>query len=99
EEGRLTDARIRENFVERIFAAARWRAFMTERPRARDLVAFHAQQKYAVLAHSPSLYRPLGRLVARAGTTPATRLFAEYSARLAEALAVPASRARHVNVL
>lgn len=35
EEGRLTDARIRESFVERIFAAARWRAFLTKRPRAR----------------------------------------------------------------
>jgi uncharacterized protein YbgA (DUF1722 family)/uncharacterized protein YbbK (DUF523 family) len=99
EEGRLTDARIRESFVERIFAAARWRAFLAGRPRARDLVAYHARQKYAVLAHSPSLYGSLGRLVARAGTTPGPALLREYGGRLAEALAVPASRARHVNVL
>jgi uncharacterized protein YbgA (DUF1722 family)/uncharacterized protein YbbK (DUF523 family) len=99
EEGRLTDARLRENFVERIFAAARWRTFMAGRPRLRDLVSFHARQKYAVLAHSPSLYAVLGRLVAGAGTTAPATLFAEYGARLGEALAVPASRARHVNVL
>ncbi len=99
EEGRLTDARLRENFVERIFAAARWRRFTADRPRLRDLVAFHARQKYAVLAHSPSMYHALGRLVAGAGTTTPRPLFAEYGARLADALAVPASRARHVNVL
>ena len=99
EEGRLTDARIRESFVERIFAAARWRAFMASRPRPRDLVAFHAGMKYAVLAHSPSLYGSLGRLVARAGTSTSAPLSREYGTALAAALAVPASRARHVNVL
>ena len=99
EEGRLSDARIRESFVERIFAAARWRVFMTGRPRARDLVAFHARMKYAVLAHSPAMYGSLGRLVARAGTSTSAALCREYGAALAAALAVPASRARHVNVL
>ena len=99
EEGRLTDARIRESFVERIFAAARWRTFLATQPRVRDLVAFHARQKYAVLAHSPAMYVSLGRLVARAGKTAGVALFTEYGAGLAAALAVPASRARHVNVL
>ena len=33
----------------------------------RDLVALHAAQKYAVLAHSPPHYTRLGRLVATAG--------------------------------
>ena len=34
EEGRLTDAGIRESFIERVFAAARWQAFAASRPRA-----------------------------------------------------------------
>jgi uncharacterized protein YbgA (DUF1722 family)/uncharacterized protein YbbK (DUF523 family) len=98
EEGRLNDPAIRENFIERVFAMARWRAFTARRPRARDLVAFHTAQKLAVLAHSPAHYARLGRLVASAGTPTQATLDA-YAALLMEALAVRATRARHVNVL
>jgi uncharacterized protein YbgA (DUF1722 family)/uncharacterized protein YbbK (DUF523 family) len=98
EEGRLNDAALRENFIERIFAMARWRRFVAQRPRARDLVAFHAAQKLAVLAHSPAHYTRLGRLVARAGALTAA-LLDDYARLLMEALAVRATRARHVNVL
>ncbi len=99
EEGRLHDAGIRENFIERLFAAARWRAFMARRPRPRDLVAFHAAEKFAVLAHSPAHYRELGRLVAKVGRTLARDLLERYGRRLAEARVAPATRARHTNVL
>jgi len=98
EEGRLGDARLRENFIERVFAMARWRTFVARRPRARDLVAFHAAQKFAVLAHSPAHYTRLGRLVAGAGRLDASMLD-DYARLLMDALAVPATRARHVNVL
>jgi uncharacterized protein YbgA (DUF1722 family)/uncharacterized protein YbbK (DUF523 family) len=98
EEGRLNDPAIRENFIERVFAMARWRAFAARRPRPRDLVAFHAAQKFAVLAHSPAHYARLGRLVASAGALTRAMLD-EYAGLLMEALAVRATRARHVNVL
>jgi uncharacterized protein YbgA (DUF1722 family)/uncharacterized protein YbbK (DUF523 family) len=98
EEGRLNDPALRENFIERVFAMARWRAFATRRPRARDLVAFHAAQKFAVLAHSPAHYARLGRLVAAAGAVTSAML-GEYAQLLMEALAVRATRTRHVNVL
>jgi uncharacterized protein YbgA (DUF1722 family) len=96
EEGRLADAGLRENFVERVFAMARWRAFLAARPRARDLVAFHAAQKYAVLAHSPVHYTRLGRLVSTAGPRPP---LGEYGRLLMEGLSVRATRGRHANVL
>ena len=96
EEGRLTDPNLRENFIERVFALARWRALVTARPRPRDLVAFHAAQKYAVLAHSPAHYTRLGRLVATAGRALCLE---EYGRVLMEALAVRATRGRHANVL
>ena len=98
EEGRLSDAAIRENFIERVFAAARWRAFLQAEPRPRDLVAFHAAQKFAILAHSPAHYAKLGRLVASAGSRPREKL-GEYGTLFMEALAVRATRARHANVL
>jgi uncharacterized protein YbgA (DUF1722 family)/uncharacterized protein YbbK (DUF523 family) len=99
EEGRLTDAGLRESFIERVFAAARWQAFTAARPRARDLVAFHAAHKFAILAHSPRDYAALGRLVAAAGTRPPAEAVARYGEGFVRALAVRATRARHTNVL
>ena len=86
EEGRLMDAAIRENFIERVFGAARRRAFVATAPRARDMVAFHAAQT-------------LGRVVARAGRTLTKAALAEYAQLFTEALAVRATRPRQVNVL
>jgi uncharacterized protein YbgA (DUF1722 family) len=99
EEGRLNDPSLRENFIERVFAAARWRAFVARRPRARDLVAFHAAEKVAILAHSPARYAELGRLVAGAGPMLARDRLETYGRLLAQARTVPATRARHTNVL
>jgi uncharacterized protein YbgA (DUF1722 family)/uncharacterized protein YbbK (DUF523 family) len=98
EEGRLGDPALRENFIERVFAMARWRGFVARRPRPRDLDAFHAAQKFAVLAHSPAHYARLGRLVAGAGRLSESML-AEYAWLLMAGLAVRATRARHANVL
>ena len=99
EEGRLNDARLRENFIERVFAAARWRGFVARRPRPRDLVAFHAAEKFAILAHSPARYGQLGRLVATAGRTLTPDKLDEYGQLLAQARTAHATRARHANVL
>jgi len=99
EEGRLADAGIRESFIERVFATARWQAFAASGPRVRDLVAFHAAHKFAILAHSPRHYGELGRLVAGAGPRLALDTLQAYGARFAQALAIRATRARHVNVL
>ncbi len=107
EEGRLTDAAIRESFIERVFAAARWRTFRASDPGPGDLVAFHATHKFAVLAHSPAGYAALGRLVASVGARDRggsrrgrlATVLAEYGDGLHRALAVRATRARHVNVL
>jgi uncharacterized protein YbgA (DUF1722 family)/uncharacterized protein YbbK (DUF523 family) len=99
EEGRLGDPAIRAHFVERVFAAARWRGFRAAGPRPCDLVAFHAAMKLAVLAHSPAHYARLGRIVAAAGRGGLHVTLADYHALLTESLAVRATRGRHVNVL
>jgi uncharacterized protein YbgA (DUF1722 family)/uncharacterized protein YbbK (DUF523 family) len=99
EEGRLTDPVIRENFIERVFLAARWRAFVAAHPRPRDLVAFHAAHKLAVLAHSPAHYARLGRMVAATGRVLGRAQLEAYHTLLMEAFAVRATRGRHANVL
>jgi len=95
---RLGDPAIRESFIERVFAMARWRAFAARRPKPGDLAAYHAARKFAVLAHSPSHYAARGRLVAVVGARLGLRL-AQYGSLLMQALSVRATRARHANVL
>jgi uncharacterized protein YbgA (DUF1722 family)/uncharacterized protein YbbK (DUF523 family) len=99
EEGRLSDARLRENFIERVFAYARLKELFRPRWTVGQLVAFHASHKLLLLAHSPDAYRRLGRLVAGAKTADRRALRAEYEAGFMDALAVLATRGRHVNVL
>ncbi|MGE5360210.1 MAG: YbgA family protein [Bacteroidales bacterium] len=99
EEGRLSDARLRENFIERVFAYARLKDLFAGRWTIGQLVAFHAAHKLLLLAHSPDAYRRLGRLVAGAARMDRAALRAEYESGFMEALAVLATRGRHMNVL
>jgi uncharacterized protein YbbK (DUF523 family)/uncharacterized protein YbgA (DUF1722 family) len=99
DERRLARTSVREHFVDRLLAAARWREFAKRRARAGDLVAFHAAHKYALLAHSPTHYETLGRLVATVGRRRLADVVADYAAAFAGAYAVPATRGRHVNAL
>lgn len=99
EEGRLGDPRLRENFIERIFAYGRLRALLSGRWTVGALVAFHTAHKLAVMAHSPQAYRTIGQLVAVAATMERTEVARRYRAQFMSALAVPATPARHVNVL
>jgi uncharacterized protein YbgA (DUF1722 family)/uncharacterized protein YbbK (DUF523 family) len=99
EEGRLMDPAIRENFVERVFAYRRLRALFERRWSLGDLVEFHTAHKLTLLAHSPSAYRDLGRLVAAAKPRSKRALSEEYERRFMTALARIATPGRHANVL
>jgi uncharacterized protein YbgA (DUF1722 family) len=99
EEGRLHDARLRDNFVERVFAYARLRAFWKGRWSLRGLVDFHTSHKMALLAHSPDGYRALGRLVGRAKSLPRAALRERYETAFMATLSKPSTPGRHANVL
>ena len=99
EEGRLEDARLRENFVERIFAYARLRELWRGRWTLGALVAFHAVHKMALLAHSTEGYRALGRLVAQAKSLGRAELRARYEEGFMATLRKPTTPGRHANVL
>jgi uncharacterized protein YbgA (DUF1722 family)/uncharacterized protein YbbK (DUF523 family) len=99
EEGRLNDAALRENWLERVFAYRRLRSLFERRWTLGELVAFHAAHKLQLLAHSTEAYRRLGRLVARAKQIPRVELRDGYERAFMAALAVRATRGRHVNVL
>jgi uncharacterized protein YbgA (DUF1722 family)/uncharacterized protein YbbK (DUF523 family) len=99
EEGRLNDARLRENFIERLFCRNRWRTLVAGGLSRRRLVEFHTAHKLLLQAHNESAYRRLGRLVGSAGTMDDARLYAEYEAGFQEALRTKASTKKHTNVL
>ena len=99
EEGRLHDAPLRENFVERVFAYRRLRALFAGRWTMGDLVRFHTVEKLLLLAHEPQAYQALGRLVARAKGLPRTEVAREYGERYMRALKLPATKGKNANVL
>jgi uncharacterized protein YbgA (DUF1722 family) len=99
EEGRLNDPRLRDNFVERVFTYHRLRKLFAARWTVGHLVAFHTARKLQLLAHQPTAYARLGRLVAGAKHTPRTQLRTTYETELMKALTVIATPQRHVNVL
>jgi uncharacterized protein YbgA (DUF1722 family)/uncharacterized protein YbbK (DUF523 family) len=99
EEGRLNDAQLRENWIERVFAYRRLRTLFASRWTVGSLVAFHAAHKLQLLSHSTDAYRELGRLVARAKRMPRAALRERYERDFMAALAVRATRGRNVNVL
>jgi uncharacterized protein YbgA (DUF1722 family)/uncharacterized protein YbbK (DUF523 family) len=99
EEGRLNDGRLRENFIERVFAYRRLKTFFAGRWTIGGLVAIHTMHKLQLLAHSPSAYKDLGRMVAGAATIPRGELRDRYENAFMDALKKIATPARHVNVL
>ena len=99
EEGRLSDARLRDNFIERVFGYVRVRALFEGRWRVGDLVRFHTAHKMALLAHSTEIYNEMGRLVARAKALAPKDLESQYRERFMAALALMATTRKHTNVL
>ncbi len=99
EEGRLQDPRLRENFITRVFTYDRWCRLRDQDVQPKDLVNFHTAHKMLLLAHSETIYRDMGPLVAQAGSAKMETLLDQYEEKLMAALKTVASPKRHTNVL
>lgn len=99
EEGRLYDMGIRENFIERVFAYREWKDFLLGNRGLGELVEFHSRCKLQIMAHSPEIYRELGRLVAEGKALERTILLDRYQELLMRALALQATVKKNSNVL
>jgi uncharacterized protein YbgA (DUF1722 family)/uncharacterized protein YbbK (DUF523 family) len=99
EEGRLGDAVLRENFIQRVFALRRWHEMSAQGISVGALVDFHARHKLILMSHNQNRYRTLGQLVAQ--TTRATLIdnAQQYLLQFMKALKIRATRGNHVNVL
>lgn len=99
DDGRLHDVRLRENFIERIFALKRWRELLGSKRSRGRLVSFHTQHKLLILSHSPKHSRILGKLVAEAKNIPQDQLYSQYETLFMEALRLKSTVKKNINVL
>jgi uncharacterized protein YbgA (DUF1722 family)/uncharacterized protein YbbK (DUF523 family) len=99
EDGRLSDPTLRENFIERIFALARWRETLAQGRTRGTLVEFHTKHKLLIYAHSTKYYQEMGKLVARSKDLPARQLYDQYEKDLLQALKLIATNKKNANVL
>jgi uncharacterized protein YbgA (DUF1722 family)/uncharacterized protein YbbK (DUF523 family) len=99
EEGRLADPKLRDNFVERVFAYWRLRRLFEGNWTLGALVRFHTAHKLILMAHSPDAYQRIGRFVARSKSAPRDSLQHGYADAVMRALGTIATRRRHTNVL
>jgi uncharacterized protein YbbK (DUF523 family)/uncharacterized protein YbgA (DUF1722 family) len=99
EEGRLRDPRLRENFIQRIFAHRRLQALLASRWTVDDLIRFHGAEELLLLAHDPAAGRALGRLVAGARSRPRAEVASRYGEKYARALEKLPTPGKHLAVL
>ncbi|MRR15418.1 MAG: DUF1722 domain-containing protein [Deltaproteobacteria bacterium] len=99
DEGRLHDAGLRENFIERIFTLQRWRKIRNAGSGRGALVDFHSRHKLLLLSHSTKLYREMGKLVAGQKNLSHRDLFRQYESLLLDALKLKTTPKKNTNVL
>jgi len=98
EEGRLNDPCLRESFLERVYIYHEWQQIADEIAPA-DLVRFHSQHKFTLLAHNETIYRQLGRLVASTNKANIKEIAGRYILQLMQGIKKPTTAKRHTNVL
>jgi uncharacterized protein YbgA (DUF1722 family) len=97
DEGRLLNLNIREHFLTRIFAFARFRALQSAS--MHDLVRFHTSNKLLLMAYSQTKLQELGRIVANADGKSIGAVLELYGKCFREAFHKPPRHASPINVL
>lgn len=97
EEGRLGDAGLRENFIQRVYVLYRWKQLLADGLNPQSLTRFHARHKLIIMSHCD--YQPLGQLLAGVTKTNVVEIADRYILQLMTMLKVVVKRKSHVNVL
>lgn len=99
EEGRLYDAKLRDNFIVRVFAYHRLQSLFKEKISRQRMVAFHSAHKFLLMAHSRKHYEALGKMVAYAKDYAPAQLRVQYAQCFMECLAVKSTVKKNTDVL
>jgi uncharacterized protein YbgA (DUF1722 family)/uncharacterized protein YbbK (DUF523 family) len=98
EEGRLSNFRIREHFLTRIFCIAHWRG-VEKSMSISELVSFHTDYKLLLMAYSQKELRLLGKIVANHDKKPIKDVVADYGHHFKQAIAKTSRNTSNINVI
>ncbi|MCW8932337.1 MAG: DUF523 and DUF1722 domain-containing protein, partial [Gammaproteobacteria bacterium] len=99
EEGRLNDAGLCENFLERVFAYRRWKSIPDIDSNVRGFIEFHAQHKLMLMARGSHYYQELGRMVSGTTRENLSKRREAYIYRFMEVMKLTSTPGRQVNVM
>jgi len=99
EEGRLGDAVLRENFIQRVYIYWRWKNLMAKGINLHELNHFHATHKYIMMSHDQNQTRALGHWLGENHKMPMEELAQEYLPKIMAILCKRATRKNHTNTL
>ena len=99
DEGRLNDPLIRENFIVKVFSFSRLKDLFKNNFSIGELVRFHTQHKFLLLAHSRKYYDELGHLVAKPKSLSKEALKEYYGNTFMKALTFKATPKKNTDVL
>ncbi len=99
EDGRLNDPVLKENFITRVFTLHDFYQSVGGNVTRGNIVAFHSRYKLTLMAHHPTSYKELGRLVANIKEYDLDHFYDLYRTGLMRAMSHRASRKNNTNVL
>ena len=99
EAGRLNDARLRENFITRVYAYHDWRTNVASAPSAKRLLDFYSRYKYQVMAHDLQAYRSIGPVLANLKAAPIAQICDTFFELFMTALGQKVTRKGNTNAL
>ena len=96
EEGRLTNYAIREHFLTKLYAMFRFQA-VKQSCSMKELVRFHSEYKFLLMAYNQTQLRLLGKIVANQQNLQFDEITALYEQHLGLALSRPPGRSNFIN--
>lgn len=99
EDGRLHDAKLRDNFIERIFIMYRWHLLNSKNKTLNNLFEFHSRHKYILMSHCPTALKQLGAYIAEAKNLPIEEVYSTYFEEFITALQNIATIKKNTNTL
>ncbi|WP_227936280.1 YbgA family protein [Alkalihalobacillus deserti] len=97
DEGRLRNFIIREHYFTHLFMVTDFR-IVKQSLKIKELVNFHAENKYLFMACNQVKMREMGRVIANQAALPMEEVFSTYEEGLNELFATPVKLTDHINV-
>lgn len=98
DEGRLKNYDIREHFLTRIFTMAYF-DYVKESKKISELVKFHSEYKYLLMAYDQIRQKELGAIVANHSDNKIDELLDKYGKKLGLALSNPMQKGKNTNMI